>query len=131
MGRLLYIKGYGKDRGVPSACLLPKSFQFHSLQLNGISRVIYRRRRCASHVLRHLHLFVKIRTIHETSCLWSVFKFLWVEDFDRPDSSKQSRLKLALLNETSLCKMLIFPGTVDRVFPSVFRYTSTPMKGSP
>ena len=32
-----------KDRGVPSACLLSKGLLFHSLQLNGISRVIYRR----------------------------------------------------------------------------------------
>ena len=59
--------------------------------------------RCASHVLRHLHVFVKIRTIHETRCLWSVFKFLWFEDFNLPDVLRWFRLKLALLNETSKC----------------------------
>ena len=59
--------------------------------------------RCASHVLRHLHVFVKIQTVHEIKCLWSVFRFLWFEDFNLPDVSRQSRLKLALLNETSMC----------------------------
>ena len=58
MGSLLSNKCYGNDRGVPSACLLSKSFQFHSLQLNRISRVIYRR---ALHVLKHGHVFVKNR----------------------------------------------------------------------
>ena len=40
---------------------------------------------------------------NETRCLWSVFKFLWFEDFNLPDVSRQFRLKVPLLNETSMC----------------------------
>ena len=109
MDWLFFIKCYGNDRGVPSACLLSKSFQFHSLQVNGISRVIYRR---ALHVLRHLHVFIKIRRIHETRCLWSVFKFLRFEGFNLPDVLRQFRLKLALLNETLMCWNVVIVKTV-------------------
>ena len=41
--------------------------------------------------------------IHETRCLWSVFKFLWFEDFNLLDVSRQFKVTLALLNETSMC----------------------------
>ena len=32
-----------------------------------------------------------------------MFEFLWLEDFNFPDFSRQFRLKLALLNETPMC----------------------------
>ena len=108
----LSTKCFGNNRGISSVCLLSKSFQCHSLQLNGKALVIYRRALHAGAVrplcfartlLRHLHVFVKIRTIHENRCLWSVLKFFWFEDFNLPDASRQFTLKLALLNETSMC----------------------------
>ena len=104
MGWLLSIKCYGNDRGVPRYVCCPKVFSFkdykwmehHVISINVLCMLCFVR-------IKTFTCIVKNRTIHETRCLWSVFKFLWFEDFNLPDVSRQFRLKLALLNETSMC----------------------------
>ena len=72
--------------------------EYHLLSI-GVLCMRPRSARSTSHILRHLHVFVKIRTIHETRCLWSVFKFIWFEDFNFPDVSVTNKMYFAVSDQ--------------------------------
>ena len=61
---------------------------------------------CASNVLRHFHAFVKIRTFHETRCLWSVFKFLWFDLVTEFSIHTSQPLKILIIK--NMCNVRTF-----------------------